>query len=217
VNAALVQEIAQAVSQIGATSASLNSASRAESLYEGFTFACVIEALTQLGAQFEVRDHNDNATQMLTFRTKPGLIYSPGFTFVLARIGVRELELHTDVRVLGRSGVLHELDVALIDRDEGVRCRQQGVLPRASKVRFLAECKFYGRTVPLNLGREFLGLSSEFTIRVKTMVSSADNENIRRLITSHKGTENFNVSPMNPDKVKMFVQWLAKELSQVLR
>ncbi len=164
---ALAQAIQNALAQIRATGASLTSASRAEALYEGFAFACVVEALTRLGARFELRDQNDAPTNAAVFRTKPGLIYSPEpHTFVLVGLAGSEYELHTDVRVLGRSQVLHELDVALIDRTEGERCRQGRILPRQTKVRLLIECKFYGRTLPLHLGREFLGLSSEFPLRV---------------------------------------------------
>jgi len=124
-NLALMQAVATAVRQLGANAASLTTASRAEALYEGFAFACVVEALVQLGAQFEVRDHNDRPTPTMVFRTKPGLIYSPGFTFALVVVGGEEYELHTDLRVLGRSTVLHELDVALLDRAECVRCRMR--------------------------------------------------------------------------------------------
>jgi hypothetical protein len=93
---------------------------------------------------------------------------------------------------------------------------QAGVSPRSSKVKLLAECKFYGRSLPLHLGREFLGLSSEFSIRVKTIVSNVRSDQVGKLITSHRGTENFDVSPMDPGRVLRFVEWLAKELEQVL-
>jgi hypothetical protein len=36
------------------------------------------------------------------------------------------------------------------------------------------------------------------------------------MISSHKGTENFDVSPMDPARVRRFIEWLAKELEQVL-
>lgn len=218
-NPALAAAIANAATQVGAAGASLNAASRAYSLYEGFVFSCVVEALARLNAQLQVRDHDDNPATILVFRTKPGLIFTPGapYTFVHVQLPAgREYELHSTLRVEGRSKVLHELDVALVERAEAVRCRQAGVSPRSSKVKLLAECKFYGRSLPLHLGREFLGLSSEFSIRVKTIVSNVRSDQVGKLITSHRGTENFDVSPMDPGRVLRFVEWLAKELEQVL-
>ncbi|MCA9628653.1 MAG: hypothetical protein KC766_13335 [Myxococcales bacterium] len=218
-NAALATAISNAATQVGATAASLTAASRAYSLYEGFVFACVVEALARLGAQFEVRDHDDNSATTLVFRTKPGLIFTPGvpYTFVYAQLpSGAEYELHSTLRSEGRSKVLHELDVALVERAEAVRCRQAGISPRAAKVKLLAECKFYGRSLPLHLGREYLGLSSEFRIRVKTIVSNVRSDHIGRMIASQRGTENFDVSPMTPGKVVRFVEWVAKELEQVL-
>jgi hypothetical protein len=54
-------------------------------------------------------------------------------------------------------------------------------------------------------------------MRVKTMVSNQTSGNVKALLTSHKGTENFEVSPAYPANVQMLIQWLAKELSQVLK
>jgi hypothetical protein len=218
-NAALAAAIANAVTQVSATGASLTAASRSYSLYEGFVFSCVVEALARLGAQFEVRNYDDTPSTTLVFRTKPGLIYTAGvpYTFVLTRLtNNREYELHSTLRAEGRSRVLHELDVALVERAEAVRCRQAGVSPRQGKIKLLAECKFYGRSLPLELGREFLGLTSEFSLRVKTIVSNVRSDQVGKMITSHHGTENFDVSPMDPSRVLRFVEWLAKELEQVL-
>lgn len=218
-NQALASAIATVITRVGAAGASLGAASRTYSLYEGFVFACVVEALARLNGQFEARDHDDNRASSLVFRTKPGLIFTAGapYTFIHVRLpNTREYELHSTLRVEGRSKVLHELDVALVERAEAVRCRQAGVSPRSGKVKLLAECKFYGRSLPLHLGREFLGLSSEFSIRVKTIVSNVRSDTVGKMITSHRGTENFNVSPMDPSRVLRFVEWLAKELEQVL-
>ena len=218
-NQVLAQAISAAVARVGATSASLTSASRSYALYEGFVFACVVEALGRRGAQFEVHDRSDNPVTRLVFRAKRGRIYPPNvpYTFVLVRRGTREYELHTDLQVEGRSKVLHELDVTLLDRDEAIRCRQAGVSPRHGKVVLLAECKFYGRSLPLEIGREFLGLSSEFTVRVKTIVSNVRSDSVGKMIASHKGTANFDISPMDPALVEQLIGWLATELQQAFR
>jgi hypothetical protein len=195
----------------------LGAAASIETLYEAYVACCVVEALSQLGATCEVRGQNDQPSPTLVFRTKPGVIYSQGpYTFIFARIGQRECELHTDLRVVGRSRVLHEIDVVLLDRAEGLRCRQLAIHPKHSKAMFLAECKFYGGALPLRIGREFVGLVSECQLRTRTIVSNVASDNVRALAAGHKATANFTVSPMSQSRVDEFVSWITTELRQVL-
>jgi len=118
--------------------------------------------------------------------------------------------------VCGHSKVRHELDVCLIQRREAERCRNTGVDPSGSNVLFLAECKYYGYKLPLHLGREFIGLCREFSLRAKVIVSNRDSDDVHALVTKHNCTENFNLTPLDPDRVEMFVSWLANEFRQVL-
>jgi hypothetical protein len=112
--------------------------------------------------------------------------------------------------------VPHELDVCLIDREHAEYCRRYQLDVSHTKVKFLAECKYYGNRLELSLGREYLGLGREFSLRIKTLISNVGGDDIHFLITKHKSTENFNVSPRTPQNVDRFVQWLANELRQVL-
>src|SRR6185312_14834067 len=105
------------------------------------------------------------------------------------------------LRILGRSKVLHELDVSLIERSEAEKCRANGSNPLHTKVKFLAECKFYGSGLPLSLGREYLGLCDEFSLRIRVIVSNVGSEDVRLMIKGHNGTANFEISPWEPDNV----------------
>jgi hypothetical protein len=211
----LAHSISITLSRIRATAPFLYYASRTEALYEGFVFSCVVEALIRLGAQFEVHDENNQTTNRLTFRTKPSLVHT-GVSHVLVTLNSNQYELYTNIRVLSYSKTLHELDVTLIDHDARNNCHRTGGPPRKSEVEFFAECKLYGRSLPLRLGREYLGLSSEFNVRVKSIVSNVGSDRVHKMVTVHGGTENFEMSPMNPANVMRFVEWLANELRQVL-
>ncbi len=51
-------------------------------------------------------------------------------------------------------------------------------------IKFIAECKCYGTRIELHLGREYLGLSSEFsTPRVITIVSNVKSDEVHDLIS----------------------------------
>lgn len=218
VRALLLSEIQNELMHLAATNPILATRTRVDKIYEIFVLTCLLRALDNIGATFSVRDSTDNPTANLMFRLSPGHIYAPttapGFIYVKYR--QNEYEVQNSLRVSGLSGVLHELDVCLLDRDEALRCRHNQIHPSHTKIRFLAECKFYGDTLPLHLGREFLGLSKEFNCRVKTVVANVDSEVVHRLVTKHKGTENFRVTPAKPENVERFVHWLANEIRQVL-
>jgi len=214
----IINDITASLRAIAPNIPVLSSATRTDKIYEIFILSCVVRALNSLGAQLEARDSNDNSTSTLIFRLGPGLIYNPASTpgFIYINYQGREYELQNSIRVLGHSNVLHELDVCIISRAEAVNCRRNQIDPKQAQVKLLLECKFYGATLPLNLGREYLGLGTEFSLRIKTMVSNQASDEIHALITKHRGTENFNISTVNPTNVDMFIQWLANELRQVL-
>lgn len=217
--AALRMETRTQLANLGISAPVLASRARAEKVYEVFVLTCLLQALTDLGATLSLRDSRDNRTSELRLRLGPGLLSAPSSApgFICVKYKGSEFEAHISVRVLGQSRVLHELDVSLIERAETIRCRSNGSDPLHTKVKFLAECKFYGSGLRLNLGREYLGLCTEFgSLRIKSMVSNADSPDLHTLITRHGGTENFNISPWNPNSVVMFTRWIANELRQVI-
>jgi len=218
VEAQLRAAIQQTLVRLAASSPVLTQPTRPEKLYEAWVFTCVVRALGRLGATMQVRDSGDNAAPNLLFRLAPGLIYSPttASSFVFLTYNGRAYEIHHGVRVQGRSSVLHELDICIIDRDEANRCRKNSINPRQARTRLLIECKFYGATLPLELGREFLGLGKEFNMRIKTLVSNAESDDVHRLVSRHQGTANFRIAPTSPAETNRFVAWMETEIKQVL-
>ena len=216
--AQLLQSIQNELRSLARTAPVLSRQTAIWKLYEIFILACLTRALRNIGARLEPRDYRDRQTNSLEFRLGPGLLYSPTTTpgFIFVEYQGTEYEIHNGLQVLGRSKVLHELDVCLVERNEAERCRFSRTNPRQSKTRFLAECKYYGSTLPLSLGREFLGLKSDFSLRIKTIVSNVGSDEVHTLVTKHKATENFDISPIKPRNVERFVQWLANELRQIL-
>lgn len=211
-------ETKRILARAGVSARALDSRARVEKVYEVYVLGCLLLALENLGARFAVHDRDDKPTSDYVLRLGPGLLSAsasaPGFIRVIYKN--TEYEVQNSLRVLGQSRVLHELDVCLLDRAEARRCRREGSDPLHTKIKFLAECKYYGSNLPLGLGREYLGLSNEFTLRVKSIVSNVGGDDVHTLITKHKGTENFDTSPWQPTSFNRFVRWLENELRQVL-
>jgi hypothetical protein len=217
--AALWDQIQKQLLLLGAKAPGLKSKTTVPKIYEVFVLSCVARALRDIGGALVAKDSEDNATNTLTFRLAPGLIYSPTTApgFIVVTIKNKQYELQNGLRIKGRSGVLHELDVCLIKRDAAMKCRANSQDLSQGHVRLLIECKFLGNpTFPLELGREFVGLGAEFSLRIKTLVSNSSNDQVHDLVAKHRSTENFRISALPTANVDRFVKWLATELRQVL-
>jgi hypothetical protein len=146
---------------------SLTSADDASDGFEAYLFGLVIRAAQNEGATISFRDVYYTTPATFVFRTSPGYISSRErpYTYAIISFPCRPvLEAHLGVRISGRSKILHECDVAVIDQDEAEICRQnRNVHPRHGKVIMAIECKFFTNRVSLNLVRSFVGLISDIS------------------------------------------------------
>jgi hypothetical protein len=99
------------------------------------------------------------------------------------------------IRVAGKSGVLHECDVAVIEQAEADTCRFQSVPPRSRKILIAIECKFYATTLQLGLGRAFIGLTTDMSAKRTFFVTNTSSDSIERLLTRRKRDWESNVVP----------------------
>ena len=183
INLQLLQSIDQALRNLPL---SLNSASAASDLFEGYIFSLIIEAARHEGASVEFRNVNGQRINYFVFRTSPGYIYSTRHAYSHALItfpNLPLLEVHIGVRVHGKSTVLHECDVAVIEHDECETCRQNQVSPKSSKVLLSVECKFYSTTLHLNLARSFIGLEADLSTKDAFFVSNNSSSSVEKFLT----------------------------------
>lgn len=215
---ALRLAIANELGRIGTMAPVLRTRVATSKLYELFILTCLVQALNRLDARLEARDQAGLPTTDLIFRLGPGTLRAPSSSpgFIYALVNNVEYEIQNGLLVAGHSRVLHELDVCLIKRENAIRCRRERTDPSASAVKFLAECKCYGESLDLSLGREYVGLASEFRLRGKTLVSNVSSESLHALVTGHNGTVNAEIEPFEPQRVEDFIGWLKTELQQIL-
>ena len=192
----LLQQIETAISTV--VGPGVGSFSSASDLFEAYIFSIVLDAARAEGATIEFRDVAGKLAQRLVLRSSPGHIYStvqPYTHAVISFSGKNALEIHIGVRVAGKSGVLHECDVAVIDQDEADTCRFQQVPPRSYRVLVAVECKFYSTLLQLNLGRSFIGLTTDVSAKRTFFVTNTSSESIERLLTRRKKAWERNVVP----------------------
>ena len=121
--------------------------------------------------------------------------------------------------VTGKSGILHECDVAVLDRNEAILCRKQSVHPRDGKLLSAIECKFHTGTLQLGLARAFLGLTEELTKSERFLVTNtASPAAQKKMTTYHKVEWEFRLdlkepsiaSNLQPRFARMFRNYKAK-------
>lgn len=188
---AVREDLVDAVESILASAAAVGYANQSATndVYENYVWALCIQAAMQQGASVTYETVGGQQATTLIFRTSPGAIYSTAHNYthaVLDLAGSPTLEAHVGVRVAGKSRVLHECDVAVIDRQEAMLCRAEQVHPRASKVLIASECKFYTAAVQLALGRGFLGLTSDIHRNERYFVTNGQSASVTKLIAHHK-------------------------------
>src|SRR5438132_4543534 len=129
----LISAIEAVVARAAATGYS--SASATNDLYENYIWALCLAAARQHVALVRYEGYDERPTSSLVFRTSPGAIYSTAQPYTHATIefpGCPPLEAHVGIRVTGKSRVLHECEVAIVDKDEARLCRANQVHPRSS-------------------------------------------------------------------------------------
>ena len=184
VNTDLLTEIQNTLGS--AISPSLTSASDASDLFEAYIFSLAVQAARTEDADVSYRDVFGNIPTSFVFRTSPGYIYSTRQAYTHAVIvfpNKPPLEAHLGVRVVGKSGVLHECDIAIVEQAEAETCRQRQVPPRSAKVLIAVECKFYSTPLQLYLARAFLGLLTDLSAKDAIFVSNVSSNSVEKLLS----------------------------------
>lgn len=167
---------------------SLTAASAGSDLFEAYVYSLVLRAAVREGAILRFENVDGTTPSTFTFRTSPGHLFWNNRPYTHAIIQFPnhpQLEAHLGVYVGGKSGVIHECDVAVVFRDEANTSRNNQVPPRSSKVVLAIECKFYSANLPLSLARGFVGLCSELTSRDCYFVMNTGSGSVEKLLTHH--------------------------------
>jgi hypothetical protein len=157
-------------------------------VFEAYVLTLIIRAAREEGASISYRDRRGSAATSLLLRTAPGFVYSTAkhYTHVVIHFPSRPLlEAHTGIKVAGKSGVLHELDVAVLERAEAENCRLNSVSPRSTKILIGVECKFYSSALQLHLARGFLGLVNDLSSKRPFFVTNTSSNSVEKLL-SHR-------------------------------
>ena len=196
----LLAEIRETLGQ--AVSPSLTTESDISDLYEAYIFSIILQAARREGAEVVLSSIQGIAPSQFVFRTSPGYLNSSRHNYGFAELRFQEsppLEVHAGVRVAGRSNVLHECDVSVLDGTEAQLCRNspQALAPRSSRIRIMVEAKYYMTPLALQLGRAFLGLVQDLSSKNSFFVFNREAESIERLLAHRNRQWDHHIVPAN--------------------
>lgn len=163
---------------------------KTHSLFELYVFKIILQAAQSQGARIIYKDGNGAQYSMPIFRTGPHQIGDRGYVYAELIFSPRRvLEVHTGVKCVGKSGIEHECDIAVLRRGTAQRCRKESKSPKHRQIVVSVECKFYLANIRLGMSREFVGLTSDLTAPNKQniyVVSTKIVDNGKVLLKHHQ-------------------------------
>jgi hypothetical protein len=177
-------------------------------VFEVYVFGLVIEAARREQAIVTYENVNGPFNGVATFRTSPGRIWSQAepYTHAVIQFSNRPLlEAHLGIYMQGKSGRMHEADVAVLPRTEAAACRAEQAFPKAAKALCAIECKCHDTPLGINLGRSFIGLSAEFGKERAFFVMNQPEGQIGRLLDEHKHKWEHSIVPASTSSISRFV------------
>jgi len=165
-----------------------------DDLYEAYLFGLVLRAAKNVGFRVSFEDARGPA-KVIKLRASPGRImgyHKLGTNFthaVLEHVDRPPLELHTGVRISGKSRVAHEADLLLLKKTDADYVRDKNVIPQSSKALLHVEAKFYSKIVGLNLAREFLGLNADISAQNSVFVYTIAAPSAAALVAGTRNVE----------------------------
>jgi len=183
----------------------LTSSDKTDLLYQAYIFSLVVVAAKDAGASVRYENVLNRTPKDFIFRAKPGYIYSirHPYTYAIVEFPNKpSLEIHMGVRVLGKSKVLHECDIAVIFKNEADACRLHNYHPQSCKIVLAVECKFYTNNLDLDLARSFIGLDSDLSVKEGSyFVSNSSSDSVNKLLNARKKLWEHNIAPSHTNDV----------------
>jgi len=177
-------------------------------VFEVYVFGLILEAARREEAVVGYENVNGPFQGVGTFRTTPGRIWSQTAPYTHAILQFQSklpLEVHLGVYLEGKSGRLHEADLVVLPRSEGLSCRTGRVHPKASRALCTVECKSYDTPLGIDLGRSFIGLSAEFGKEKAFFVMNQSEGTIGRLLDEHNRNWEHSIVPPSTNDVARLI------------
>lgn len=192
--------------------------------YEAYIFSLVLKAVEDFGAQVELRSINnqDSTPTDFIFRGSRGYIYSDSsdYGYAFFTYNNKDYEIHVEVQHHGSCGVLHKIDISIIESNEACKCRRRKLHPSSGKTKGIIGCKFGNNVSDIDKIRSYVGLTTDFgSIDIRRFVTNYTSPTISAYC-SGKGDKrprfSENVTPLNISAEHEFICNIKDDLKKWL-
>jgi hypothetical protein len=199
-----------------------------DAAYAGYIFSLVLRGVERIVDPTSpnairlrsAQGSSTSAPSVFIVRGSPGALTAANQDFGYAVFDYEDssFEVHLGVQYQGSSGVLHEFDISIIPSEDAEECRQSGKQPTSGKPHAVFECKCYEKNLGIELGREFVGLKSDFTsIPMARLVTNSYSGSVARFLRkNNRPKASFRLDPSNPNMEQEFIMAVADELRNTL-
>lgn len=197
-----------------------------DAAYAGYVFGLLLRAVERVADPGTVRLSSAQAGAQQTppsvfiIRGSPGPLNSTtqDFGFAIFQYGDKTYEVHIGAQYQGSSGVLHEFDISIIPLKDAERCRATNKPPGPGTACALFECKCYSDNLGIELGREFVGLKTDFTsVPMARLVTNSASDSVALFLKkTSRPKVSFRLAPSNSGMEQEFVFAVADELRNSL-
>lgn len=199
----------------------------ADAAYAGYVFGLVLRAIERVADPNSVRLDSALSTSfpatpptIFVIRGSPGPLHSKTQDFGHAVFGYRgdEFEVHLGVQFRGSSAVLHEFDISILNRIDADDSRNRRQPSGSGKPCAIFECKFYDNKLGIELGRELVGLRSDFqSVPIVRLVTNSDSASVALFLKKNNRPKMSRlIEPGNSSMEQEFVHAIADELRNTL-
>ena len=187
--------------------------------YEAYVFGLCLRAVRELGAVPLLRGIA-GAPNPFIFRGGPGQIHSRTRNYGYAEfdLGGESFEIHAGVEFKGTSGMMHELDVAVMRGADAAKCRQRPDDPSPASLVGGWECKFLGGDIAKHMGRAFVGLVDYLggNLRLSGLCSNSSHSQLSDYFKPQRRPyPHFRLIPQETSNQDIFVNVLKAELKKM--
>lgn len=199
----------------------------ADAAYAGYVFGLILRAVERLADPNSVRldsaqsgPKNPPPPSVFVIRGAPGPLNSKeqDFGYAIFSYQGEDYEIHLGVQYRGSSEVLHEFDISILPTRAANETRSSGKPPGPGKACAIFECKFYDKNLGIELGREFVGLRSDFTsVPLARLVTNSDSTSVALFLKKNNRPKlSRHLEPGNSNMENEFICAVADELRNSL-
>lgn len=196
-NSAILQQVSNKLS--GAINPNFNTAVEQSDIFDVYLFSILLKAIANEGGDIYYKDVFDHHPTSLVFRKTPGKIHGNIHPYTHAMVEFPKkppLEVHINVKVQGRAGVLHESNVLVLYQKEANLCRLLNREPRHSQVIIAIKSQYSTSPLKLEIAGSFIGLASDIRYEGGSyFISNSSSDSVAKLLTTARKKWEQNIVP----------------------